>query len=303
MSKEFKIFVGGLTVQTTELDLEEYFSSFGNISHVAIIKNKQTGLSKSYAFVYTHDERTYKRIISNKHSLKGRIIDCKDGFNKEENPALFKKLNSKKIFVGGLAVNTQDHHLADYFSKFGEVFKAYVIIDPKTKRSKRFGFIIMEHEESVQKVMAQSKHPVNGSIINCKRFDRMNVEKSKKPDSIPKTVLPSSNESTVHCEINPITEDKGLEARPSCRSILDTDLVRQDGKSLLRFTPGDSTVSPLACYLRKNFQLSEREQPKDEVNLRFNLCLKSRLWPRLDPQGRTEAEEIRLPAANSYRLF
>ena len=137
MQQEFKIFVGGLTVQTTEEDLEEYFAGFGQITQVAIIKNKVTGLSKCYAFVHTTDPRTYHRIIGSQHLLNDRIIDCKDGFNKEENPALLNQLNKRKLFVGGLSVNTDDKQLTQYFSAFGEVFKGYVIIDPKTKRDRK----------------------------------------------------------------------------------------------------------------------------------------------------------------------
>ena len=184
VAMEYKIFVGGLTVQTTEEDLEEYFSSIGSITQTAVIKNKVTGLSKCYAFVHTNDVRTYQRIISTRHTLNGRIIDCKDGFNRHENPFLFEKLNSRKFFVGGLAPSTQDKHLEEYFQKFGPVFKAYVIMDPNTNRSKRFGFIIMETEESVFRVLEQKVHIINGYSINCKRFDRSMPENGAQSDGL-----------------------------------------------------------------------------------------------------------------------
>lgn len=196
MSHEYKIFVGGLTVQTTEQELEDYFSSLGSVTQVAIIKNKQTGLSKCYAFVHTNDARTYQRIINRKHSLNGRVIDCKDGFNKDENPVLFEKLNNKKIFVGGLSASTQDRHLSEYFSRFGKVFKAYVIIDPKTRRSKRFGFIIMEDEESVDAVLSATSHVVNGATINCKRFDRTNPQEKQSKEAT-KLVQPVSGDIAI----------------------------------------------------------------------------------------------------------
>lgn len=184
VAMEYKIFVGGLTVQTTEEDLEEYFSSIGSITQTAVIKNKVTGLSKCYAFVHTNNVRTYQRIISTRHTLNGRIIDCKDGFNRHENPFLFEKLNSRKFFAGGLAPSTQDKHLDEYFQKFGPVFKAYVIMDPNTNRSKRFGFIIMETEESVFRVLEQKVHIINGYSINCKRFDRSMPENGAQNDGL-----------------------------------------------------------------------------------------------------------------------
>jgi RNA recognition motif-containing protein len=174
--QDYKIFVGGLTVNTVETDLEEYFSAFGQVSQVAIIRNKQTGLSKCYAFIHTDEARTYQRILSQKHHIQGRMIDCKDGFSKDQNPQLFEKMNNKKFFVGGLSFSTKDQNLYQHFSKFGPVFKAYVIIDPKTQVSKRFGFVIMENQESVDKVMKAKRHIVNNQVINCKRFDRQLVE-------------------------------------------------------------------------------------------------------------------------------
>lgn len=178
-SSDFKIFVGGLTVTTVEADLEQYFAAFGPVNQVAIIRNKQTGLSKCYAFIHTSDKRTYHRILNQKHYIQGRMIDCKDGFSREENPQLFEKMNSKKFFVGGLSVATADKNLHEYFSRFGSVFKAYVIVDPNTNRSKRFGFVIMDSEQGVDTVMNGGKHTINGSIVNCKRFDRSISEKTE----------------------------------------------------------------------------------------------------------------------------
>ena len=38
--------------------------------------------------------------------------------------------------MGGLPKNTVAESLTSYFEQFGEVVNAYLIIDPKTKRSK-----------------------------------------------------------------------------------------------------------------------------------------------------------------------
>lgn len=182
-SSDYKIFVGGLTVSTLESDLEEYFAAFGQVNQIAIIRNKQTGLSKCYAFIHTSEKRTYERILSQKHYIQGRMIDCKDGFSRGENPQLFEKMNNKKFFVGGLSAATTDKNLLDYFIKFGQVFKAYVIVDPNTNRSKRFGFVIMESQKGVDDVMAAGKHVINGFSVNCKRFDRAVGDKG--PHDVP----------------------------------------------------------------------------------------------------------------------
>lgn len=187
--EEFKIFVGGLTANTVEADLEKYFTTFGQISQVSVIRNKHTGLSKCYAFIRTNERRTYQRILAQKHHIQGRMIDCKDGFSREENPQLFQMMNKRKFFVGGLSYSTKDEHLKDYFSKFGPVFKAYIITDPITQVSKRFGFVIMEDVESVEKVISINKsHYIMGHYVNCKRFDRIYPGEEKGPQTAEKKV-------------------------------------------------------------------------------------------------------------------
>ena len=41
-----KLYVGALTANTTERDLEQYFSSFGNVDFVQVIRSKETGQTK-----------------------------------------------------------------------------------------------------------------------------------------------------------------------------------------------------------------------------------------------------------------
>ena len=46
-----------------------------------------------------------------------------------------------KIFVGGLAWETQKDTMRRYFEQFGEIVEAVVITDKNTGRSKGYGFV------------------------------------------------------------------------------------------------------------------------------------------------------------------
>ncbi|CAN1309523.1 RNA-binding protein 24 [Linum perenne] len=46
-----------------------------------------------------------------------------------------------KLFVGGLAWETQRETLRRYFEQFGEIIEAVVITDKNTGRSKGYGFV------------------------------------------------------------------------------------------------------------------------------------------------------------------
>ena len=46
-----KIYVGNLSYSTTENDLQELFSAYGDITEVRLIKDHETGRSKGFAFI------------------------------------------------------------------------------------------------------------------------------------------------------------------------------------------------------------------------------------------------------------
>ena len=46
-----------------------------------------------------------------------------------------------KVFVGGLAWETQSDTMRRYFEQFGEILEAVVITDKNTGRSKGYGFV------------------------------------------------------------------------------------------------------------------------------------------------------------------
>src|SRR5437879_12880622 len=72
MSK--KIFVGNLSFQTTENDLNDTFAQHGPVEAVAIITDRETGRSKGFGFV-TMTEGADKAIAQLSGSeLNGRVL-------------------------------------------------------------------------------------------------------------------------------------------------------------------------------------------------------------------------------------
>ncbi len=47
----FKIYVGNLPFQTTQQELEELFSQYGDVSRVNIVIDRDTGRSRGFGFV------------------------------------------------------------------------------------------------------------------------------------------------------------------------------------------------------------------------------------------------------------
>lgn len=62
-----------------------------------------------------------------------------------------------KIFVGGLAWETQRDTMRRYFEQFGEIVEAVVITDKNTGRSKGYGFVCSSSSSSFSFLFSQIK--------------------------------------------------------------------------------------------------------------------------------------------------
>lgn len=61
---------------------------------------------------------------------------------------------AKKLYVGNLSYNTTEDSLRNYFTGFGTVASAKIIVDRETGNSKGFGFIEMSSDEEATAAIA-----------------------------------------------------------------------------------------------------------------------------------------------------
>ena len=70
-----KVFVGNLSFQTTDADLNDLFAQFGEVESVSIITDRDTGRSKGFGFVAMSDDSAEKAISQlNGTELNGRAL-------------------------------------------------------------------------------------------------------------------------------------------------------------------------------------------------------------------------------------
>ncbi|EPS64804.1 hypothetical protein M569_09976 [Genlisea aurea] len=72
-----------------------------------------------------------------------------------------------KVFVGGLAWETQSETMRRYFEQFGEILEAVVITDKNTGRSKGYGFVTFRDPESAQRACTDPTPVIDGRRANC----------------------------------------------------------------------------------------------------------------------------------------
>lgn len=72
-----------------------------------------------------------------------------------------------KVFVGGLAWETQRETMRTYFEQFGEILEAVVITDKNTGRSKGYGFVTFREPEAARRACVDAAPIIDGRRANC----------------------------------------------------------------------------------------------------------------------------------------
>jgi cold-inducible RNA-binding protein len=89
MSNESRLFVGNLSYQTTESDLQEHFSQAGAVTSVNLMMDKFTGKSRGFAFVEYGSGEDANKAVEMFHSkeLQGRQLTVNIAKPREERQA------------------------------------------------------------------------------------------------------------------------------------------------------------------------------------------------------------------------
>jgi RNA recognition motif-containing protein len=84
-----KLYVGNLSFDTTENELQDLFASAGAVQEVILIQDKATGRSKGFGFVTMSSAEEAKKAISqiNGQKVGGRALTVNEARPKEDRPS------------------------------------------------------------------------------------------------------------------------------------------------------------------------------------------------------------------------
>ena len=192
------IFVGGLSVHTTEEAVRQHFESFCAVESVKIMVDKRTKRSKGYAFVTVEDSADIDSLLAQTHVISGRKVDCQRAAKSKEKKQWKEEQKKKRIFINGLPSDLTCEQLESYFGKFGKIRNSYVIRDFQTKTSKRYGFVEYEDENVASQVLQMELIVEDQPLILTEYKDKFEQRKElqqqqlKKPDEVPQGQLAES---------------------------------------------------------------------------------------------------------------
>ena len=83
-----KLYVGNLSFETTENDLQDLFEQHGTVGEVNLMMDKMTGKSRGFAFITMNDAAQASAAMSalNGKDLNGRALNVNEARPREERP-------------------------------------------------------------------------------------------------------------------------------------------------------------------------------------------------------------------------
>ncbi|KAL2456649.1 RNA-binding (RRM/RBD/RNP motif) family protein [Forsythia ovata] len=174
-----KLFIGGISWDTDEGRLKEYFGAYGEVIEAVIMKDRTTGRARGFGFVVFAEPTVAERVVKEKHTIDGRTVEAKKAVPRDDQHLVNRNSNStqgspgsgrtKKIFVGGLASTVTESDFKNYFYQFGTIVDVVVMYDHNTQRPRGFGFITYDSEDAVDRALHKTFHELNGKMVEVKR--------------------------------------------------------------------------------------------------------------------------------------
>ncbi|KNC85491.1 hypothetical protein SARC_02328 [Sphaeroforma arctica JP610] len=171
---EGKMFIGGLSWNTTKETLQSYFGKYGEIVDSVIMMTPGGDRSRGFGFLTFADPKSVEKVMgAGPHTIDERTIDPKPAvpqraIRRDSERPLIKTM---KIFVGGLSPETTEESLTTFFGKFGKVDDVVIMKDKFTQRLRGFGFVSFTEASVVDTVVQKQYYEVDGKEIEVKKAE------------------------------------------------------------------------------------------------------------------------------------
>ena len=198
-------------------------------------------------------------------------------------------MRTKKLFVGGLPQTVTEEIFKGYFEQFGKVDDWVIMVDKVTGKSRGFGFITFDNEDSVELVISRYlENKIDGKWVECKKAlpkDSQNNSQSSSTNASPAVSAYSSKK-------NSLNKQSGESDLEIVRSIL---AEQQRAKLSVDSEAETSQMSYPETKLQAVAKLSENNPVRDDP---IQSDPFSKVWN--EDQGETEKGNFQVPQMYPY---
>jgi len=166
-----KLFVGGLSYNTTEAGMAAYFMNFGPLAEHVLMTFPDSGKSKGFGFVVFEKAQDLDVCQEARpHKLDNKQIDTKRATPASAAGRPEAMVSVKRIFIAGLKdEDVSDTDIEEYFSQFGLVTNVEQMLWNDTGKKRGFGFVEFKDSDIVDKVCLLGGHEVKGISLDVKK--------------------------------------------------------------------------------------------------------------------------------------
>ncbi|EHB05067.1 Heterogeneous nuclear ribonucleoprotein A3 [Heterocephalus glaber] len=134
-----KLFIGGLSFETTDDSLREHFEKWGTLTDCVVMRDPQTKRSRGFGFVtYSCVEEVETAMCTLPHKVDGDVVEPKRTVSREDSVKPGAHLTVKKICVSGIKEDTEAYNLRDDFEKYGKIEIIEVMEDRQSGKKSEF---------------------------------------------------------------------------------------------------------------------------------------------------------------------
>uniref|UniRef100_A0A8C5ZFH7 Heterogeneous nuclear ribonucleoproteins A2/B1 n=1 Tax=Marmota marmota marmota TaxID=9994 RepID=A0A8C5ZFH7_MARMA len=216
-----KLFIGGLSFETTDDSLRNYYEQLGKLTDCVVMRDPASKRSRGFGFVtFSSMAEADAAMAARPHSIDGRVVEPKRAVAREESGKPGARVTVKKLFVGRIKEDIEEHHLRDYFEEYGKIDTIEIITDRQSGKKRGFGFVTFDDHDPVDKIVLQKYHTINGHNAEVRKaLSRQEMQKEDLGMAVLEVALVMEEEEEAI-----VVEDLDMETRVGAMEVVMTTM-------------------------------------------------------------------------------
>ncbi|KAG6600399.1 UBP1-associated protein 2C, partial [Cucurbita argyrosperma subsp. sororia] len=165
-----KLFIRGLSCDTSTEGLRSLFSAYGELEEAVVIIDKATGKSKGYGFVtFKHVDGAILALKEPSKTIDGRVTVTQlaaVGISGQNSNAADMSL--RKIYVANVPMDMPADKLLAHFSLYGEIEEGPLGFDKQTGKCRGYALFVYKKPEGAQAALVDPIKTIDGRQLSCK---------------------------------------------------------------------------------------------------------------------------------------